>query len=93
MTQQIFTANRVKLTSKVLSPTLYPLSSLNARKPASGSAYSQKPKAKEMTYIKISQGVNIMLRTQPSYLKFSTNLLDFWQGKEHYLKLFLKIPR
>ena len=93
MTQQVFTANRVKLTSKVLSPTLYPLSSLNARKPASGSAYSQKPKAKEMTYIKISQGVNIMLRTQPSYLKFSTNLLDFWQGKEHYLKLFLKIPR
>ena len=72
MTQQIFTANRVKLTSKVLSPTLYPLSSLNARKPASGSAYSQKPKAKEMTYIKISQRVNIMLRTQPSSLKFST---------------------
>lgn len=93
MTQQIFTANRVKLTSKVLSPTLYPLSSLNARKPASGSAYSQKPKAKEMTYIKISQRVNIMLRTQPSSLKFPQFLLDFWQGKEHHLKLFLKIPR
>ena len=80
MTQQIFTANRVKLTSKVLSPTLYPLSSLNARKPASGSAYSQKPKAKEMTYIKISQGVNIMLRTQPSYLKFSTIFTRFLAG-------------
>ena len=80
MTQQIFTANRVKLTSKVLSPTLYPLSSLNARKPASGSAYSQKPKAKEMTYIKISQGVNIMLRTQPSYLKFSTIFTQFLAG-------------
>ena len=80
MTQQVFTANRVKLTSKVLSPTLYPLSSLNARKPASGSAYSQKPKAKEMTYIKISQGVNIMLRTQPSYLKFSTIFTQFLAG-------------
>ena len=54
---------KVKPTSKVLSPTLYPLSNLNARKPASGSAYSQKPKAKEMTYNKISQLVHIMLRT------------------------------